>query len=43
MNGKQFAKWALGTAVVLAALLIGLVVIVDPFFRFRTCSTAYPV
>lgn len=33
MNGKQFAKWALGMAAAVAAALIALVAAVDPFFR----------
>lgn len=40
MNGKQFAKWALGATVLLAALLIAFVVVVDPFFQLRIPETA---
>lgn len=40
MNGKQFAKWALGATALFAGILIAFVVMVDPFFQFRIPETA---
>jgi len=40
MNGKQFAKWTLGVAALIAGALVVFVIAVDPFFRFRVPETA---